>query len=135
MKYLQHLGKPWVCGAEGPDSFDCWGLLKTIYRESFGIEISPLAPGNHLDVSQCAKAAALIVASGNWREVKEPREGDAIALSRRSAIHHVGVFLAGRRVLHTVSGNGVIVQSFKSLKLNGFTKFIFYRHNELCKDC
>jgi cell wall-associated NlpC family hydrolase len=134
MKYLQHLGKPWVCGSQGPQTFDCWGLLKTVYRESFGIELDPLEARRADQVADCVRVAAGIVESPDWTETKEPREGDAVALSRRSAIHHVGIYLKGRRVLHAVSSNGVIVQSIHSLKLNGFSIIKFY-HHELCPNC
>ena len=37
-KAKQYLGKPYVYGAEGPDSFDCSGFVKYVLKQ-FGINV------------------------------------------------------------------------------------------------
>ncbi|WP_396334948.1 NlpC/P60 family protein [Clostridium sp.] len=36
----KHLGKPYVWGATGPNSFDCSGLTQYVYKQALGIEIT-----------------------------------------------------------------------------------------------
>lgn len=37
---LHQLGKPYILGTEGPDTFDCSGLVQWAYREAAGVETS-----------------------------------------------------------------------------------------------
>ena len=43
----EYLGKPWRNGAAGPDAFDCYGLVRAVYRDRYGVEyeIDPLPAG------------------------------------------------------------------------------------------
>ena len=45
-----YLGKPWRNGADGPDAFDCYGLVRAVYRDRYGIEM----PVVSADATRCA---------------------------------------------------------------------------------
>lgn len=116
---LQLIGKPWVAGSDGPDEFDCWGLLAWVYRQHLGIELNR-PPG--LDVHQIRSAAAEILkaqAERLWIDVKRPEPFDAVGMGHGHMITHVGVWLpidAGT-VLHcSRPQGGVVMQPPASLR-------------------
>lgn len=39
------IGRPYDLGAGGPDSFDCWGLVRWVFKNVHGIELPMVAVG------------------------------------------------------------------------------------------
>ena len=73
------IGRPYVWGAEGPDSFDCSGLTQYVFGQ-FGIDL----PRRAINQSQAGGPA------GN-----RLRRGDLLFFStdtRRSLVSHVGIY-------------------------------------------
>lgn len=94
---LSHLGKPYVWGAEGPNSFDCSGLVCYVYaqvglrlpRVTFsqvhcGRAVSPsdLAPGDLVFFRQDAHVG--IYLGGGWF-IHAPHTGDVVKISSLGA--------------------------------------------------
>jgi len=94
---LSHLGKPYVWGAEGPDAFDCSGLVCYVYaqlgvrlpRVTFsqvccGRSVPPgeLAPGDLVFFRHNAHVG--IYLGGGWF-IHAPRTGDVVKISPLSA--------------------------------------------------
>ena len=85
------IGRPYVWGAEGPDSFDCSGLVQYVYQE-FGVELPRRA------ISQSR------VGDSTGRRLQR---GDLVFFStdtRRSLVTHVGIY----------EGGGVMIDASKS---------------------
>jgi NlpC/P60 family len=75
------IGRPYVWGAEGPDSFDCSGLTQFVYRE-FGVDL----PRRAISQSRVGGPAGRL------------RRGDLVFFSsdtRRSEVTHVGIYEGG----------------------------------------
>ena len=86
----KHLGKPYVWGATGPNSFDCSGLTQYSYRQALGIEIgrttydqiksgmevsrSELQPGDLVFTS----ADHVQIYAGNGMIIHAPHSGDVV---------------------------------------------------------
>ena len=88
----KHLGKPYVWGATGPNTFDCSGFTSYVYRQALGIEIgrttkdqiysgrevsrSELQPGDlifpHADHVQ--------IYIGNGMVIHSPKPGDVVKI-------------------------------------------------------
>ena len=51
---LKYIGRPWIAGAQGPDSFDCWGFVRYVLLHEFGHDVPPvnINPNNLRDVLQ-----------------------------------------------------------------------------------
>lgn len=84
------IGRPYVWGAEGPNSFDCSGLTQYVYQQ-FGVEL----PRRAISQSQFGDAAG-----------KRLRRGDLLFFStdtRKSEVTHVGLY----------EGNGVMIDASK----------------------
>ena len=38
----KYIGRPWVAGAQGPDSFDCWGFARWVLKHEYGVDVPPV---------------------------------------------------------------------------------------------
>ena len=95
---LAQVGDAYVWGAEGPNAFDCSGLMVAAYR-SAGISIQHSAIG----------------LSGTGRSVAKSdlQPGDLIFWY--SPVHHVGIYVGGGMMVHARNVNvGVVAQSVDS---------------------
>ena len=120
------VGLPWKKGGRDLNGFDCWGFFKWFYATQLDIHIADdydYLPG---DTKKIVMAFAQATESGgDWVKIAEPVEYCAVALSMNRKIHHVGVWLDGG-CLHAVEGLGVVYNSLKQLKRNGYTKVEYY---------
>jgi cell wall-associated NlpC family hydrolase len=92
------LGKPYVWGAEGPDSFDCSGLTMYCYRVGAGISIS------HSSYAQANCGARV--------GVSELAPGDILGFRGWG---HVGLYVGGGEFIHAPhTGDVVRVASLSS---------------------
>lgn len=116
---LKYLGLPWVAGET-----DCWNMARRIWSEQF-----------HRDVVSVAVDAASPLASrralrdgdkGQWRPTETPIEGDAVMMARGTSPCHVGIYLAGGSILHSVEGAGVICTPAGGLLRVGYRAVGFY---------
>jgi cell wall-associated NlpC family hydrolase len=89
----KHLGKPYVYGATGPDSFDCSGFTQYVYKQAVGIDItrttytqvnqgvavstSQLQPGDLVFTS----ADHVQIYIGNGQVIHSPQPGDVVKIS------------------------------------------------------
>lgn len=121
-----YLGKPWRIGADGPDAFDCWGLVRAVLRTRAGVELQPIV---FADVRELITAFSAHPEHAAWRRVGEPRELDAVLMSQARHPIHVGLWVDadGGRVLHACRP-AVVVQDAIALKAQGYKIHGFYRH-------
>lgn len=98
----RYVGKPYVYGAVGPDSFDCSGLIYYVARESVGVQLP-----------RTAKAIY------NYCKIipdKDKEIGDLLFFKTNSSdsITHVGIYIGNNQFISAISdgpNTGVIVSS------------------------
>jgi cell wall-associated NlpC family hydrolase len=95
------LGKPYVWGAEGPDSFDCSGLTMYCYRVGAGISIS------HSSYDQAN--------AGTPVGVGELQPGDILGFRGWG---HVGLYVGGDSFIHAPQTGDVVKVSSLSARTN-----------------
>lgn len=124
----QYIGKPWVQGARGPDTFDCWGLLIHRYRH-YGVEL-PDVPGADLKTFW-RLINREIQKPTDWVRMLQPEEGFAVALGGTEMFHHVGLWTDadGGMVIHAVNMHNIIAQPIRGLKASGMQRIQFFRHH------
>lgn len=99
---LAQLGKPYVFGMAGPDSFDCSGLMKYAYAE--------------IDV-ELAHYTQNVASDTAYKTIDDPnqlRRGDLVffnTVSRDGSIDHVGLWLGRGRFVHASSAEGEVITS------------------------
>jgi peptidoglycan DL-endopeptidase CwlO len=96
------MGKPYVWGAEGPNSFDCSGFTSYAFRNGAGISLP------RTSISQAGVGVS--VSKGQLKP------GDLVFFDsdRDGDISHVGIYVGGGQFIHASSSKGVTVSSLNS---------------------
>ena len=95
------LGKPYVWGAAGPDSFDCSGLTMYCYEVGAGMSITH----SSYDQANCGTAVS----------VGELQPGDILGFRGWG---HVGLFVGGDEFIHAPQSGDVVKVSSLSARTN-----------------
>lgn len=93
------VGKPWVNRAEGPDAFDCFGIVIDSFRKVDGIEI-PVICGYSDGSDDIESGFDIESNSGAWRK-SQARDGAVMVAYNNDKPAHVGRCIAGG-VLHAL---------------------------------
>ena len=104
------VGKPYVYGATGPDSFDCSGLIFYVARESIKVQLPRTAKAIYGYVR---------IVPDEKREI-----GDLVFFCTGSSetINHVGIYIGNNQFISAISdgeNTGVIVSSLKQTYWRG----------------
>lgn len=102
----KQLGKPYVWGAMGPNSFDCSGFTTYVYANiGVGLPHSSMAQSKY----------------GTKVSRSEIQPGDLLffATGGSSSINHVGIYIGGDEFIHGSSGRGKVYIS----DLSNYTKY------------
>ena len=123
-----YIGRPWRVGAAGPDAFDCWGLVRAVYRERTGTELPP-AGFTSEDLLTVMRDFRDHPERRRWRLVDAPAELDALLMAQARQPVHVGLWMdaGGGRVLHATH-QGVCAHDRHSLATLGYQIVGVYRH-------
>lgn len=127
------LARPaWRLGAQGPDAFDCWGMLALLQKHLFGREVEIMIPR-----ASMSRAAILRAFGGEgfeqahvqWRRREgPPQHGDGVLMSHKQTPHHCGTWLDLNRgvVAHHAEHAGFSLDGVQALRLSGYTNLTFY---------
>ncbi|MFV2104577.1 NlpC/P60 family protein [Micromonospora sp. LOL_024] len=100
------VGKPYVWGATGPNSFDCSGLTQYAYKAA-GIYLT------HFTGSQWSEGKAI--------SRSDARPGDLVFF--RSDVSHVGLYLGNNQMVHAPrAGKPVNVSPITTMPVAGFRR-------------
>lgn len=113
-----YVGKPWAPGADGPRAFNCWGLVRQVFRDREQVDLPIVVvnesghPGE-ANVGAIKRAARLAHMRPVDRD-EEPREMDVAVLVGPGTLHVGVVVLANGRLslLHSSHAAGVECQRF-----------------------
>lgn len=130
---IQYIGLPWKYGAQGPTEFDCWGFVRHVEREHFGVDV-PLIDYDD-DWHVAARHLKEHPERVNWERMERPREGDLVMMARGRLPIHIGVYITANGkpgILHCLQGAGVVFNEMKSLRSAGWGALQYYRRSEAC---
>lgn len=86
----RQVGKPYVYGAAGPNSFDCSGLTYYCYKNAAGITLN--------------RSSAAQASNGRYVSKSELKPGDLIFFnSGTNRIRHVGMYVGNGQFIHAPS--------------------------------
>lgn len=89
------VGKPYVYGSTGPNSFDCSGFVMYVYK-NFGINLP-----------RTSQAQAYV---GKRIDKSELKPGDLVFSNTYSSLSHVGVYIGDGKFVHSAnSSTGVTI--------------------------
>lgn len=127
--YADLIGVPFAYGGRGPDSYDCYGLLREMWRRTYGVVLpdvaSPTEPGQQQALMSMHMSG--LMAYGSWQQV--PRQpGVAAAIRVGTTVSHCGFLLDEHTLIHAWQRSaGVGVQRIEdwnwSNRIVGFYRF------------
>lgn len=121
------IGLPYVRGGEGPETFDCWGLVRFWFREYLGAALPPIAIGSNVDQATSIRQ----VDEAGWRPVNDRggKENDIVLMEGSGGLHVGAMIEADGRLLllHAVEGVGVCAQPLADAERAGFHSTTFWR--------
>lgn len=122
------LGRPWKLGAQGPEAFDCWSLLRHVEAQAFGRDLPLVALPENTRPDRVAAALAGHPKRSLWRQVPRPSHGGGVEMTSVRTPLHVGVWLEldGGLVLHCAAGVGVSLDSMLALRAMGWNGIKYY---------
>jgi hypothetical protein len=106
--YADYIGIPYQERGRTREGCDCWGLVRLVFAEQYGIEL----PSYDYDGDPRRQAALIAehAKDGTWQEQTEPVAGDVLVLRQLRVAGHVAV-CDGDGFLHCEEGIGVVRQS------------------------
>jgi len=129
------VGKPWEPGASGPDSFDCWGLVRYVQKKYFDRHVPKIGFDRRAIIDMFSSTDIL----KQWTEITRKDslvEGDCIIMSPSRNPIHVGVIIYIDNmfgVLHSIEPVGVIYVTMSDLSMSGWITQRLYRWSA-CSD-
>lgn len=102
----KYIGKPYVYGAAGPNSFDCSGLTSFVYKQ-----LGKTLPRSSMDQSK----------GGTYVAKKDIQPGDLLFFTTngKGTVSHVGLYIGDGKMIHASSGQAKVVE--QSIELNYYT--------------
>jgi cell wall-associated NlpC family hydrolase len=105
----QELGKPYKWGGTGPNSYDCSGLVYSIYGK-LGISLP--------------RTASSQAGVGTYKSKEELTYGDLVFFARDGKnIHHVGIYVGDGMMVHSPQTGDVVK---KTTIISGYYKRCYY---------
>jgi len=107
----EYVGIPYKAGGRDRDGCDCYGLVRLVLRERFGKEMP--------EYGECISHGA----DESYRLISDdmplvdafrpdvPQAGDVVVLKMRGQPSHIGVYLGGGKMLHTLAEHDSAIES------------------------
>jgi cell wall-associated NlpC family hydrolase len=89
----EQLGKPYVFGSQGPDTFDCSGLMYYVFKK-FGIHVTPQ--------TEAGKNEGMAV------DIANIQPADIVYFASEGNVHHVGLYIGNGQYLHAPHTGDVV---------------------------
>lgn len=125
------IGRPWEANAEGPDAFDCYGLVRYVQRELFGRDLPSVHTVEPYTWRGMIDAIASHPERARWREVEQQQrtlmpDGAVVLLASVRMPAHMGVWFRGfGSILHADRPLGVAFQTFAEMRALGWHRALF----------
>lgn len=130
MWWQKYIGRPFEEKGRGPNSFDCWGLVRWVYGYDHPDKIElPSYDECYKSTQDREKLSSVILTESNikWFPTDGPKTFDVILLRMRGFPMHVGVVTKPFHMLHCSQGIGTVHERFDSMrwekKVLGFFRY------------
>jgi hypothetical protein len=123
----RYIGIPFVSGGRGLAGCDCYGLVRLVLRDQFGYQLPPLdlAYKNACDTAEAAPLIQRYTPLLKGNQLSNPEGGSVAVIRCCGRTSHVGVFVDGECILHTLPGIGAHCAGTGHLFLRGAVEGIY----------
>lgn len=129
---MSFVGIPFREGGDSRSGAHCWGLVRLVYREDYGIDLPEHAEITSRDLLALARVIDDESAGDPWRKVEDPQPGDVVVMGmhgRRFPVH-VGVYWHGGKVLHVEKATASVCVPIDHFSVRGRV-LGFFRHEAM----
>lgn len=110
----EYIGKPYLRTATGPDSYDCWGLARSIFKLRLGLDMPQVAVGESTNM----QAMRDIAITHGWCKVySAPQENDALLMRTNFGRHIAVAIRANNKLMFIHADERAGVELITSLKM------------------
>jgi cell wall-associated NlpC family hydrolase len=108
----KYIGIPFVSNGRTMEGCDCYGLVRLVLRDEYGVELPELSDDydNALNAAETARLFAEKRPALAAEKLPGPREGAVAVITERGRPCHLGIFAGGGFVLHTGVKTGSVCQ-------------------------
>lgn len=131
-----YIGLPFQDHGRDRAGLDCWGLVRLVMAEQFGIALPSYVHEYHR-TTQVDRISALIEReSFKWKIIPAGSEvcGDVIVLRVRGKPMHVGMVLGDRQMLHIELGINSVIERYIGARwaerISGFYRYKGFSDDE-----
>jgi cell wall-associated NlpC family hydrolase len=118
----RYVGLPFEDGGRGPETVDCWGLLRLVYAEQRGIDLPSYGEISAHDLLSLARKMGEVKDYDCWQPVTDPQEFDAVIMrpsDGRNSIIHVGTMIDAKRMLHVEQASAAVIVPIRHYSVTG----------------
>jgi cell wall-associated NlpC family hydrolase len=108
----RYVGIPFVDHGRSESGCDCWGLVRLIYKNEFGIDLDDLGPLYESTTDNNGMTSLYVAQLPSWTKVEAPQAGDVALLRLRGLPVHVGIVISENQMVHVESGTDCVVERF-----------------------
>lgn len=117
MWWNDYLSVPFAEKGRDRSGADCWGLVRLIYREVYGVDL-PDYRELYENTKDAERIKALVddKASQHWQDVDKPQEGDIVFVKMDGIPTHVAIVTKPGYMLHCLKGMGTVHEAYNTMK-------------------
>jgi cell wall-associated NlpC family hydrolase len=124
----KYIGIPFVSNGRTIEGCDCYGLVRLVLRNEYGIDL-PLLSDDYSDAANLRETAKLFkdnlpVLAGE--KISEPLEKAVVVITEHGAAAHIGIAAGGGYILHTGVKTGSVCQRVTHPGLRGRIEGYYY---------
>jgi len=108
----KYVGIPFVSNGRSIDGCDCYGLVRLVLRNEYGVDLPELSNdySNALNVSETARLFAENLSVLAGEKMDAPEEKAIVVITEHGVNAHIGIVAGGGYVLHTGVKTGSVCQ-------------------------
>lgn len=128
----KYIGLPYLEGGRGHNGVDCYGLIRLIYAEKFGIILPEYSDIAWLEGCDSHKLSTEINdCKSDWQEVDQPVLGDVIILRMMGMPIHIGLVVDKGIMIHSARGHNSAIERFDNIKWQKRIEGFYRRKSEI----
>jgi len=108
----KYIGIPFVSNGRTLAGCDCYGLVRLVLRNEYGIDLPELSDNyaDALNVRETARLFAENIPVLAVKKLSAPEEKAVVVLTEHGAAAHIGIIAGGGYILHTGLKTGSVCQ-------------------------
>ncbi len=128
MNFEKYIGIPFKEKGRDTTGVDCWGLVRLIYKQEYGVNLPSFA--SDYELSDDGRVGELFAQyKEGWETLSQPEPGCAVLFRIFGTESHIGLVVDSASFIHVREGLDSVIESLESAK---WSKRIvgFYKYSE-----